>query len=305
MLGADGRYHIAGVIGPDEYHEGVDDDAFTNAMARWNLERALEAARLVQRRNPDGWRALARRLALDAAEVDSWRNLAGGLFRGRVTQDGVVEQFAGYFDLEAIDLAAYADRTVPMDVVLGHDWTERSQVIKQADVVMLQALLWGRFTPDAHQANFHYYEARCGQGSSLSPAVHALVAARLGETELAHRYFREAAAIDCVDGTGLVASGVHLATLGGLWQAAVFGFGGVLFAADGALELRPHLPVGWLRLRFPLLWRRRRVAVEIDHEGRTLTVRLCSGHPLLVRVGSAERRLARGETWHSTWTEAP
>lgn len=300
-LGADGRYHIADVIGPDEYHEGVDDNAFTNGMARWNLERALEAVRLVQRRNPECWQALALRLDLDDSELSLWQEVAQRLFEGRIADGGVVEQFAGYFDREPMDLAAYAGRTVPMDVVLGHERIQRSQVIKQADVVMLQALLWDRFTEEAHRVNFRYYEPRCGHGSSLSPAIHALVAARLGDTELAGHYFREAAAIDLVDGAGVVAAGIHMATMGGLWQAAVLGFGGVSPGADAAIEVRPHLPPHWTRLSFPLRWRHRRLRLELDGMEHTLTVTLQQGRPLLVRAGRSAHRLRAGETWRCAW----
>src|SRR5207248_11572705 len=149
-------------------------------------------------------------------------------------------QFQGYFGLEEINLAAFAQRTAPMDVLLGRERIRRSKVIKQPDVVMLVYLLWERFPPDVRMANFEYYEPRCGHGSSLSPAIHALVAARLGNIALAERYFRQAAAIDLANNMGNAAGGVHAAALGGLWQAAVFGFAAAGWRADG-LELAPHL----------------------------------------------------------------
>src|SRR5262249_60241588 len=130
---------------------------------------------------------------------------------------GLLGRCAGYFAFGPIDLTACRPRTAPMDVLLGRERTQRSQVIKQADVVMLLALLWDRFDPALRLANFRYYEPRCGHGSSLSPAIHAMVAARLGDVELAWRYFHQAAAIDLDDTMGNAAAGVHIATLGGLW----------------------------------------------------------------------------------------
>src|SRR5207248_7240794 len=159
--------------------------------------------------------------------------VAGHLWVGRDPRSGVLEQFAGFFGLEPVDLAGYADRTQPMDVVLGRERTQCSQVVKQADIVMLQALLPEQFRPEEHEANFRYYEPRCGHGSSLSPAFHALVAARLGDVELAEAYFHHAAAIDLDARMGNGPHGVHIAALGALWPAAIFGFAGLSLRPDG------------------------------------------------------------------------
>ncbi|WP_040669408.1 glycosyl hydrolase family 65 protein, partial [Nitrolancea hollandica] len=177
--------------------------------------------------------------------------------------------FHGYFGLEDIDLAAYKDRTVPMDVVLGQERIQQSQVIKQADVVMLLALLWDHFPAQVREANFRYYEPRTGHGSSLSPAIHALVAARLGDIELAERYFHQAATIDLGNTTGNAAGGVHAGALGGLWQAALLGFAGLRSRPDG-LALDPHLPPRWRNLRFRVQWRGGRLAVRIGRAPVTI-----------------------------------
>ena len=143
-----------------------------------------------------------------------------------------------------------------MDVLLGRERIQRSKIIKQPDVVMLIHLLWERMPPEVRKANFEYYEPRCGHGSSLSPAIHALVAARLGHTALAERYFRQAADIDLADNMGNAAGGVHVGALGGLWQAAVLGFAGLRFC--GA---RPdhcaNLPPSWRGLSMRFQWRGR------------------------------------------------
>src|SRR5207302_8089807 len=139
----------------------------------------------------------------------------------------LLEQFGGFFKLDPIYVSAYTNRTAPMDVVLGADRTRRSQIIKQADVVQLLHLLWERFSPQAREANFRFYEARTGHGSSLSPVTHAVVAARLGDVGLAERFYRQAAAIDFDDSMGNASLGIHIASQGGLWQVAVLGFGGM------------------------------------------------------------------------------
>lgn len=260
--GEDGRYHIRGVMGPDEFHASVDDDAYTNGMARWNLEVGREVAALLAERWPERWIELSRRLRLDAAEPPAWARVAADMYTGLDERSGLFEQFRGYFGLEDIDLAALEPRSAPVDVLLGPERVQRSKVHKQADVVMLLHLLWDRFPPEVREANFRYYEPRCAHDSSLSPGIHALVAARLGDLPLAQRYFRQAAAIDLANAYGNAAGGVHAAALGGLWQAAVLGFAGLELAADGP-RLRPNLPPGWTRLAFQVRWRGRPVAFEL------------------------------------------
>jgi len=293
-LEEDGLYHIRNVIGPDEYHEGVDDNAYNNCLAAWNIERGLETADLLARRWPERWQDLAGELRLNAAELERWHSTATAMRIPRDPRTALLEQFAGYFGLEQVDLSDFAARTAPMDVLLGAERTRRSQVIKQADVTMLLALLPEVFTPESRKHNFEYYESRCGHGSSLSPPIHAWVAARLGLMELAMRYFRETAAIDLNDSMGNSASGLHMAALGGLWQATVFGFGGLTLRADG-LSFEPHLPEGWNRLCFPVQWRRRRLTVELSRTRQALEVKLEHGSPMTIYAGGAAHRLAQGK----------
>lgn len=253
VRGDDGRHHIHDVIGPDEYHETVDDNAYTNGMAKWNLGAAAEAATLIAQRSPQRWEALSSAIALDAEEPAQWKAIAGNLYTGLDETTGLIEQFRGYFDLEDIDLSAFEHRNAPMDVLLGSERIRRSQVIKQADVLMLLHLLWDDFSPEVREANFRYYEPRCGHGSSLSPAIHALLAVRLGDMPLALRYFQQAMEIDLSDNMGNAAGGIHAGALGGLWQAVVFGFAG-LHLTDHGPEYHSHLPPHWNRLSMQFGW---------------------------------------------------
>jgi trehalose/maltose hydrolase-like predicted phosphorylase len=304
---ADGRRHIRGIIGPDEYHETVDDNAYTNLLARWNIERGLDVAALLRERWPARWAELAGRLGLDDAELRAWREAVPALVMGGDPGTGLIEQFAGFFRLEEIDLSAYSGRTVPMDVVLGRERTQRSQVVKQADFVALLALLPDEFDLAAKTRNFRYYEPRCGHGSSLSRAMHALVAARIGDAELALRYFRETAATDLADAAGGSAGGVHIAALGGLWLAALSGFAGLAWRAD-ALALDPRLPESWRSFGFRLHWRGRRVRIRIEQADHRLEATLESGEPMTLAVGGRSHALRPGDTLRTTWrttSEAP
>jgi kojibiose phosphorylase len=283
----DGLVHIRHIIGPDEYHEDVDDNAFTNVMAQWNMERGAETARLLRDRWPDRWRDLTERLDLDPAEPEQWEELAALMYTGFDPETGLFEQFQGYFGLEDIDIGIYEPRTAPIDILIGRERTWGSQVIKQADVVLLILLLWDRFPPEVREANFAYYEPRCAHGSSLSPAIHALVAARLGQYDIARRYFIQGAEIDLANNFGNAALGVHAAGFGGLWQAAILGYAGYHPDPD-RLRFDPRLPEEWRALGFRLRWRGRTMRVELASTAGpdlSLEVRLEEGDPVPMLLG--------------------
>ena len=291
---ADGCHHIRGVIGPDEYHEHIDDNAFTNVMARWNIRRALDVAALLRKRWPERWTRLASRLALDDAELKQWRNVAETMATGLDAKAGLFEQFQGYFALEDIDLLAYTDRSVPMDIVLGRERARRSQVVKQADVVALLGLLPEEFAGETGAKNYHYYAPRCGHGSSLSHAMHGLVAARLGFSEEALRHFRETAAIDLSETHAAIDGGVHIAALGGLWQTAVLGFAGLSLRSDG-IALDPNLPAAWRSIGFRVQWRGRHLRVRIDRVEQLVEATLEAGEPMALVVRGAPHELRRDQ----------
>lgn len=289
---ADGKRHIRHVIGPDEYHEDVDDNAFTNVMARWNIGRGLETMDLLRERWPNHAAALREKLALGDDELADWRDAIARIVTGLDAATGIYEQFAGYHKLEQLDLSLYADRKMPIDVVIGPERTRRSQVVKQADVVALIALLPDEFPGAAAKANFRYYEPRCAHGSSLSAGIHALVAARLGETETALRFLRQAAIADLeLDPNS--AGGIRIAGLGGLWQAIILGFAGLDPKSD-MLGIDPRLPPHWRSLSFRVCWRGRSVAIRIA--GKTAQATLVDGEGMEIRIAGTRGKLTPGVT---------
>jgi trehalose/maltose hydrolase-like predicted phosphorylase len=302
---SDGAFHLRGVEGPDEYHTDVDDNAYTNNLARWNLARARDAADWLLERWPGQWSDLRQRLHLADAEPDTWRQIGDRLVMGYDPATGLFEQFAGFSKLTYIDLASLSASITPpspmIDLVLGQERTQRSQIVKQADVVMLLALLWDAFTPQARAANFAYYAPRCSQGSSLSPAVHALVAARLGDVATAEGYLRWAAEIDERDIRRDTSLGVHIATQGGVWQAVVLGFAGLSPRPNG-LRLDPHVPPRWSALAFAAQWHGRRVRVTLQPGTRTMSAVLEQGPSLVLALGDQlEHTLQPGAQWTARW----
>ena len=293
QLEDDGLHHIRGVIGPDEYHETVDDNAYTNLMARWTIRRGLAVVALLREQWPDIWMALSHKIGLDAEELRQWVGVADTMATGLDLQTGLFEQFAGFFKLEPIDLAHYAGRSVPIDVVLGRERTQMAQVVKQADVVALMVLLPEEFTDDAAARNFSYYEPRCSHGSSLSAAMHGVAAARLGLSDTAMGFFRQTSATDLADTHAAIDGGVHIAALGGMWMMAVLGFAGLGTGKSG-LSLDPQLPQNWQSLAFSVQWRGRNVAFDINANENTVQATLTSGEAMAITLAGASYQLAAG-----------
>ena len=262
----DGRAHIRDVIGPDEYHELVDDNAFTNVMARWHLRTAATLAEQHEAASP--------------AEIRDWREVADALVDNLDPRTGRYEQFAGFDDLTPLIISDVVQPPVAADLLLGRDVVQASQVVKQADVLMLHHLVPDEVAPGSLQPNLDFYAPRTAHGSSLSPAIHAAAWARAGRPDRALDMLRIALRLDLDDVTGTTAGGLHVATFGGVWHALVFGFLG-LRPAGGALLLDPVLPATWTSLEAAMRFRSARVVVRAHHD----RVHLTCERPLAVRLG--------------------
>jgi beta-phosphoglucomutase len=245
------RYELHDVIGPDEYHDHVDNNAYTNRMIGWHLETALEVLAWLRHNYPGDAAELEARLALEPYRLQAWADIIEDILVLYDPESGLIEQFEGFFDLEDIDRASYEPRTRSMQALLGIEGVNRRQVLKQGDVLMLLYLLPDAYDDRTLQANWDYYSPRTDHtyGSSLGPAIHAILACRLGKPEEAYEHFERAAFVDLEDTRGNTSDGIHAASAGGLWQAVVFGFGGLRLTKEGPVAT-PHLPPGWTRLKF-------------------------------------------------------
>ena len=253
----DGHFHIHKVIGPDEYHEGVDDNAYTNAMARWALRRALEAIAWLRIHHHQDWDVLSSNIGLNDNELVRWSDVIDRLVTNFDETTDLFEQHQGYFELQPADLPSYEPRKQTMDVLLDWDVLTKTQILKQADVLMLLILLRDEYPPSVWEANYQFYHPRTSHDSSLSASAHALVAARLRDLTTAEYYIQKAANVDLDFERGVTAAGgVHIAALGGMWQALVFGFGGCRLH-DEKVNFEPHVPHHWVSMSIPLQWRGR------------------------------------------------
>ena len=242
-----GRGHIRGVIGPDEYHENVDDNAYTNVMARWNLRRAAAA----------GVGAVAE------DERRRWLELADQIVDGYDPATGIYEQFVGYHALEPLLIGEIApQRPVAAHLLLGPDRIRTAQVIKQADVLMLHYLVPDEVAAGSLEPNLDFYGPRTAHGSTLSPGVHATLLARAGRFREALEMLRLTARIDLDDIGHMAAGGLHLAAMGSVWRTLALGFAGLTPAGD-ALAIDPVLAPGWESLELRVRFRGSRVRVRI------------------------------------------
>ncbi|MFJ3334773.1 glycoside hydrolase family 65 protein [Streptomyces sp. NPDC086766] len=267
-----GAFHIDGVTGPDEYSAVADDNTYTNLMARANL---LAAADVVERHPKH-----ADRLGADDEEAAAWRDAAEAIHLPYNDELRVHEQHAGFTRYQRWDFAGTRPDQYPLLLHFPYFDLYRKQVVKQADLVLAMYTCGDEFDEEHIARNFAYYEPLTVRDSSLSACVQAVIAAQAGHLRLAYDYAAEAALMDLEDLEHNTRDGLHIASLAGTWMALVAGFGGTRRAGD-ALEFAPRLPEKFSRLAFSLLFRGRRLRVEIGQE--SATYRLLAGPPLTIR----------------------
>ncbi len=266
------RYEISQQIGPDEYHENVDNSVFVNRMVVWHLRTALDTLAWLEQHAPADAERLINALNLTEERLAKWRDIIARMFIPFDAEKQIHVQFPGFFELEYIPVRHYRPRVVSVQAILGHARSIQTQVLKQADVVMLMALLGDRFdVPEGFNRetvmlnNWNTYYPRTDHGSSLSPATHALQGARMGLDYEAYKELGHAAHIDLHDNKGNVRDGIHAAACGGVWQAVVLGFCGLHIGDDGELALRPNLPAHWQRVSFTVHYRGERRSFTVAH----------------------------------------
>ena len=268
---AAGRFRIDGVTGPDEYSAVADNNVYTNLMAQQNLRAAADAVE----RYPDR----AEQLGVDSEETASWRDAAEAVLLPYDAELGVHSQAEAFTQHQRFDFDAVGDR-YPLLLHYPYFDLYRKQVIKQADLVLALHLRGDAFSDDEKARAFDYYEGLTVRDSSLSACTQAVIAAEVGQVELAYDYFGEAALIDLDDLEHNTRDGLHIASLAGAWIAAVAGFGGMR-DHGGRLSFTPRLPVELTRLAFGLSFRARRLWVEVMQDRATYS--LAAGDPLELR----------------------
>jgi alpha,alpha-trehalose phosphorylase len=287
-----GAFHIHGVTGPDEYTTVVNDNTFTNLMARHNLRYAAESVRWIRDHREDAYARLVHETKLDESEIEDWERAAEHMYVPYDEARGIYPQDANFLEKEVWDFNGTPRDRYPLLLHYHPLVIYRHQVIKQADVVLALVLLGNEFSLEEKRRNFDYYDPLTTGDSSLSACVQSILAAEIGYEQKAVEYFDYALLMDLADVAGNVVDGAHVASTGGVWMGLTYGFGGMR-DCNGKLEFDPRLPARWGRLKFPLRFHESRILVDLTHEAFTFT--LIEGQPVEVTVRGTEYTITADE----------
>jgi alpha,alpha-trehalose phosphorylase len=275
-------FHIHGVTGPDEYTTVVNDNLYTNVMARYNLRFASEVVREIREQYPSDYADLVERTGLSEGEAEAWERAADAMFIPYSEGLGIHPQDSLFLEREVWDLAHTPASQRPLLLHFHPLVIYRFQVLKQADVVLALFLQGNHFSPEEKRADFDYYDPLTTGDSTLSAVVQSILAAEVGYQDLALSYFEQSIFVDLHDLHHNAADGVHVASAGGVWTALVCGFGGMR-DYEGELSFDPRLPAAWPSLSFPLQWQDSALQVTITADELRVAVRVGEPVPFTVR----------------------
>ena len=286
-----GKFCINAVTGPDEYKTVVNNNAYTNLMARENLRYAARTVESLRATNAPAYAALADKTALESSEVEAWVRAAENMYVPYAGELKIVPQDDSFLEREPWDFKSTPSDHYPLLLFYHPLNIYRKQVIKQADVVLAMFLLGNAFSVEEKRRNFEFYDPLTTGDSSLSSCVEAIVAAQIGDMDKAIRYGMAALLMDLADVGGNVKDGCHIASMGGTWMTLTYGFGGMR-DHDGTLSFWPRrAPEDNATLRFPLTYRGQTLQVEIGLEKVRYALR--EGEFLVIRHETEELRLTR------------
>ncbi len=274
-------FHIHGVTGPDEYTTVVNDNLFTNVMARFNLRYAAESVRIIADQFPEAYARMIDRVGFDESEIGEWERAAEAMVVPYSRAFNIHPQDAHFLDREVWDLENTPQDKLPLLLHFHPLVIYRFQVLKQADVVLALFLLSDEFSDEMKRADFDYYDPLTTGDSTLSAVVQSIIAAEIGYRDLAMEYFEHSLFVDLDDLHNNASDGVHVASTGGVWSALVYGFGGMR-DAGGHLTFDPRLPADWPELRFRVRWQGSRLVVVVRQDA--LEIEMLSGDDVELSV---------------------
>lgn len=281
-------YEICDVIGPDEYKEHVNNNSYTNYTAHWNMTYAIDLIDQLKAEEPEVYAGLDAKFDLETLK-ELLKEKSAKIFLPQPTEEGILPQDDSYLSKEIIDLQVYkdADGVDSLFKVFNLEQVNQMQITKQADVLLLLLLFEGLFEKELKEKNFDYYEPKTTHDSSLSLSTHAILSADLGKLDKSYGFFKQASNIDMGEYMKSSDPGIHAASLGGIWQMVVFGYGGVRLV-NGGLRIEPHLPAEWTGLEF-----------GFDYQGQSLSVTVTSDSFTIVKdvAGDPIEFVSKGTTY--------
>lgn len=285
------RYEIRKVTGPDEWHEPVDNNVYTNYLAKWNLRYVIALIQDLKEHHREDYDRIAEKISLTEKEIEEWNLVQSKIYLPRKEGTQLLEQFEGYFDLQEVTIQEYDKNDWPIrPAELKTMKTKETQIIKQADVVMLLHLMGEEFDEETTKLNYSYYEKRTLHGSSLSPSIYSIMGLKVGDDTKAYRYLRRAAFIDLINLQKNTREGIHAANAGGVWQTVVFGFAGLSIDVDGILNITPKMPKEWEGVTFRIHYLNSWLEISIDAKNNA-AVKVLEGAQTDVKVNGKLMRV--------------
>lgn len=280
------RYEICDVTGPDEYKEHVDNDVYTNYMVDWHLKTAVYEIKRIKIEAPDLFEKLEKAIGLTELVKNIEAKLPK-LYLPTVNEDGLIPQNDTYLTLPNIDVDKYKNSGINRLIYRDYSIDQISGIMvsKQADLIQLFALMPDLFPDEVVKKNFDFYESKCLHDSSLSLSAFAMVATKMKDADLAHKFFTGALDTDFGENASTSDAGIHAANCGGIWQSVVFGFAGIKANGD-VLQIDPTLPTGWNGLSINLYWRGAKIRITISKEN--LIVQTLNGAKVQIQVGKKQ-----------------
>ncbi len=278
------------VMGPDEFHMMVNNNCYTNLMAKKAFEFTLQVLADMGKSCPERKAGLLARVGCAGAELEGWRRMADSMILPRDARSGIYEQHEGFFELPHLDPDSIAVEDFPLYDHWSYDRIYRHDMIKQPDVLMFMFLYNQSFSRSEKESNYDYYAPRCIHESSLSPSVHSILATELGHQREAMEFYRFATRIDLDNYNRNTADGIHTTSIAAAWMNIVYGFGGM--RTDGEiLSLDPGLPETWNAYCFHILYRGSLLRVEVSKSAARLQV--IQGPPVCILIQGQLREISR------------
>jgi maltose phosphorylase len=276
-----GDFGFYGVMGPDEFHMMVNHNYYTNVMGKKTFEFTLQVLDEMQRETPDLYRQAIAKVGLKEQEPTQWIEMAAKMRILKDERSGVYEQHAGYFDLPHVDLQHFPQDQIPVYKNWAYIKIFRHNMVKQPDVLNLMYFFGEEYSREEKRANYEFYEARTIHESSLSPSLHAILAAELGKMDEAYTFFSYGARMDLDDYNRNTEQGLHVTSAAGVWASMIFGFGGMRTDGD-VLSFQPTLPTQWQSYRFRVCYQDAILEARVNR--KRVEFQVISGPAVTVRV---------------------
>jgi len=290
------RWRINNVIGPDEFHENVNNNAFTNKMAAWNLTTAADLHAHFKKRFHQETHKIEKKIKLKPEEVKNWKTIAETL-ADHFSKNGIIEQFDGFFRKRFHGNIRKDKYLLPLDSLKFElQYLNKTQLIKQADIMLMMYLHPGEYTLEQKVKNYEFYEKRTLHQSSLSPAIYAIAALEAGFASKAFKHFLASLFLDLKDLNKNVSHGVHIACCGAVYQTLLCGYGGVR-PGTRTLSLSPRPPVQWKHMKYSFIWRKNLFSVEAGRKKINIQVHSGRRNPVVVEIYGQKRKLVPGRKY--------